>query len=436
MLFAVLALTGCGKQGPPLAPLTLHPARIADFTARRAGATVYTKFTIPTSNQEGTSPADLARIEVYAFTAYSASEVTDLRDAKLVDTILVRRPPDPDQSDKKKQKAGEKKTPAKPEAAPAATAKPPEPGLAQGAGAACTETLNDESLVPVVVKHVRKPVKPVPAAAVSEVGPLLPPDQRRSLSRFYLAIGVSRKGQKSAPSQVVGIPLLPPPPPAGPLTLTVTEKAVKVTWSQPELARRPVQAPAAEGELSSKPLGMALQPPAGYDVYLVDEAPPAATGDTRAVQVPTPLNEKPLAATSFDDERMTFGQQRCYQVRVVDTVGSSLVEGEPSPSACVTPKDTFPPPAPTSLAAVAGEDAISLIWEGTETPDFLGYLVLRGEAPNGTLEPVTPAPIRETTFRDVSARRGVRYIYAVVALDNASPPNRSALSNKVEESIR
>jgi hypothetical protein len=30
----------------------------------------------------------------------------------------------------------------------------------------------------------------------------------------------------------------------------------------------------------------------------------------------------------------------------------------------------------------------------------------------------------------------VRYVYAVVAVDKASPPNRSALSNTVEETAR
>jgi fibronectin type 3 domain-containing protein len=50
--------------------------------------------------------------------------------------------------------------------------------------------------------------------------------------------------------------------------------------------------------------------------------------------------------------------------------------------------------------------------------------------------PVTAAPITETTYRDTTAVPGVRYVYAVVAVDNATPPNRSAPSNRVEESAR
>jgi hypothetical protein len=118
------------------------------------------------------------------------------------------------------------------------------------------------------------------------------------------------------------------------------------------------------------------------------------------------------------------------------TQGPVSIESDQSPVACVTPQDTFPPPAPTALAAVAGEGAVSLIWQGVDAADLAGYLVLRGEAPNGALTPVFEAPLRETTYRDGSAQRGVRYVYAVVAVDRATPRNRSALSNTVEETAR
>ncbi|MCC7241646.1 MAG: hypothetical protein IT180_06950, partial [Acidobacteria bacterium] len=45
-------------------------------------------------------------------------------------------------------------------------------------------------------------------------------------------------------------------------------------------------------------------------------------------------------------------------------------------------------------------------------------------------------PIRETTYRDLSVTPGVRYTYAVVAVDNASPQNVSGQSNRVEETSR
>jgi fibronectin type 3 domain-containing protein len=151
---------------------------------------------------------------------------------------------------------------------------------------------------------------------------------------------------------------------------------------------------------------------------------------------PVRLTEKPVSATSFTDGGAEFGVERCYDVRTVTAQGVASFESTPSPTACVTPADTFPPPAPRSLAAVAGEGAISLIWEGVDAPDLAGYLVLRGEAPSGELKPIFEAPIRESTYRDTTAKSGVRYVYAVVAVDRATPPNRSTTSNKVEETAR
>ena len=63
-------------------------------------------------------------------------------------------------------------------------------------------------------------------------------------------------------------------------------------------------------------------------------------------------------------------------------------------------------------------------------------MVLRGEAPGDTLQPLTPAPLRETTYRDTTVRPGVRYVYAIVAVDKATPPNTSPPSARVEGTAR
>jgi len=120
----------------------------------------------------------------------------------------------------------------------------------------------------------------------------------------------------------------------------------------------------------------------------------------------------------------------------VATVDTAAIESAPSEPICVTPKDTFPPAAPKGLAAVSGSGAINLIWDANTDADLGGYLVLRAEAPGDTLQPLTPQPIRETRYRDTTVTAGVRYVYAVIAVDRAAPPNRSAPSNKVEETAR
>ena len=150
---------------------------------------------------------------------------------------------------------------------------------------------------------------------------------------------------------------------------------------------------------------------------------------------PVQLTQPPVSATTWSDTRFVVGSTHCYAVATVATTGQVIVESAPSPSTCVTTEDTFPPAAPKGLAAVASEGAISLIWDANTEPDLAGYIVLRGRA-GGTLTPLTRAPIAETTYRDATVTRGVRYVYAVVAVDKAKPPNVSSQSNLAEETAR
>jgi hypothetical protein len=175
--------------------------------------------------------------------------------------------------------------------------------------------------------------------------------------------------------------------------------------------------------------------------YVIDEVPaPSATPPTlqpgEVPPLPRRLTLAPVATTSWRDERPEYGSERCYTIRTVETTGVAILESAASPLKCVSPTDTFPPAAPKNLAAVASEGAISLIWEANTEPDLAGYIVLRGTAPGDTLSPLTPAPIKETTYRDATAKAGVRYVYAVVAVDSATPQNVSAQSNRVEETAR
>ena len=133
---------------------------------------------------------------------------------------------------------------------------------------------------------------------------------------------------------------------------------------------------------------------------------------------------------------VTWGTEVCFVVRAVEKIGAATMESEASEPACVTPRDIFPPAAPKGLSVVAGPGSINLSWDANQEPDLAGYIVLRGEAPGDTLLPLTPAAITATNFEDKSARPGVRYAYAIVAIDKATPANRSAPSGRVEETAR
>ena len=77
---------------------------------------------------------------------------------------------------------------------------------------------------------------------------------------------------------------------------------------------------------------------------------------------------------------------------------------------------------------------ITVEWVANTDADLAGYLVLRGSAGDDTLQPITDAPIRETQFVDRNVTPGVRYAYAVVAVDTAA--NRSAASMRYEATAR
>ncbi len=195
---------------------------------------------------------------------------------------------------------------------------------------------------------------------------------------------------------------------------------------------------------------VAAAPPAprfGYNVYEAGAmAAPTAPDAPTAPVAPTvpnvpvapivPLNTTLLTAPGFTDPRVEFGTERCYIVRRVQMAGAIPIESAPSSPACVTPVDTFPPAPPKSLAHIAAANGVSLIWEANAETDLGGYLVLRGEAPGDKLSPLTPAPITDTSFLDTTVRRGRTYVYEVVAVDRSTPPNQSAPSNRVEETIR
>ena len=125
-------------------------------------------------------------------------------------------------------------------------------------------------------------------------------------------------------------------------------------------------------------------------------------------------------------------------MRAVRGDGTQTVEGTPSePPACVDSLDDFPPEAPAGLASTIRDGEIELMWEPNPEPDIAGYLVLRGEAGDATLTPVTDTVVTETRFTDRTVKPGVRYVYAVQAIDSRLPrPNVSLESARVEETAR
>jgi hypothetical protein len=202
--------------------------------------------------------------------------------------------------------------------------------------------------------------------------------------------------------------------------VTYDEKAITVTWPAVQVG---AAGPAGDGVLESRPLGVSV-PTVAYNVYEVSEGTPPTL---------TRLTGAPVKEARLSDDRLAWGERRCYAVRAFVTVEDSSIEGGESPAHCVQFSDTFAPAAPTGLQAVPSEGAISLIWDANPERDIRGYIVLRGPVSAETLEPLSEEPISDTSFQD-HAPSGVRFAYAVRAVDaagNLSPP-----SARVEETAR
>jgi hypothetical protein len=421
LLIVSLAEAGCGKKGPPLPPLRRVPAGVADLAAQRFADVVFVRFTVPSANVEGPGPADLARMDVYAITtavpltANEARLETVRKVATLVASERVRRPlPPPPPSE-----------PGRPPPPPL----PLEPGLDQGGPALVREALSEAAQNPIELPGPDTGTvgEEVPAAGAV----LVAPDAGSGPTRYYFAVGVTRGGRLGETSAPVAVPLAPTSSAPAVPAIAHDEQAIMLRWTpSPDARILPAEA-AVDGVLASRPLQPPL-PPTRYDVYEVrKEAPSGAQED-----LPVALNAEPLAVTEFRLPGLTFGAERCFAVRPVDMRAGAVVRGPLSDPACVVPTDTFAPAAPRNLQAVAGAGGISLIWEANAERDLAGYMVLRGESPGERLSPLTETPIRETTLTDSSVQPGVRYVYAVVAVDNASPQNVSGQSNRVEETAR
>ena len=111
-VMAVGAVGAAARRAAPLAPLRLAPARVSDFTARRIASTSIFASSSPTRTTNGSMPADLDYLEVFAFTddpaealkAPLANRVLPLF-ATNVARIDVRPPPPPEpKTDEEKKK--------------------------------------------------------------------------------------------------------------------------------------------------------------------------------------------------------------------------------------------------------------------------------------------------------------------------------------------
>lgn len=380
-----VVLIACGKKGPPLAPIVRLPAAAERVTAQRVGRDIYVTLTVPAANVDRSTPVDIGYVDVYAFTGIAAPPRLMFVDQA---TRIARVPVVP--------------VPVDGEVVP----EPSPDGVRPGASVTITDTLT------------------VPVAA--------------DASRFYMAVPFSTRNRPGPQHPPIAVKLGPvPAPPAG-IAVTYTATAINVAWTPapappaPAPATIPVApAPTAVTATPAEPVG-APRVNVYRDVLRADGTAAPAWQAAR----PSALNSAPLQAPPFS-EPVTFGIETCYVLRSVTGLGEMAVEGDASMRACVTPVDRFAPAAPAQLVAIATAGAINLLWEANTDPDLAGYIVLRGAVGDATLQPLTPMPITDVRFSDTTVTSGMRYVYAVVAVDRQMPvANTSVESARIEETAQ
>lgn len=149
-----------------------------------------------------------------------------------------------------------------------------------------------------------------------------------------------------------------------------------------------------------------------------------------------------LDLTVRTGETYVYAAQR---IRSLTLAGQHLeIRTSPSPPVTLTIQDTFPPPAPTGLAAIPGSAAtkpnappqpsIDLSWQPVPEPDLAGYLVYRHSADSAAKPTrLTQTPILTSAFSDLTATPGQRYTYHVTAVDQSG--NESPPSEEVQETL-
>jgi len=217
------------------------------------------------------------------------------------------------------------------------------------------------------------------------------------VSMRYVVVPVGA-GNRNGVRSLVEIPLVADPEPVRDPVVSYDEATIKLTWT-----------PAAAGQK--------------FQVYRSDSA---------GKEDGPPLNATPLLTAEFSAP-VEFGVERCFVIRsavVTGTVSMASVESAPVGPVCKTAVDTFPPAAPADLSLLQSEGKITAQWSPVAAADLAGYIVMRSEGPTLNYQWLMGTPIAETNYTDATTKAGVRYTYAVIAVDKAG--NRSAPSATAE----
>jgi hypothetical protein len=384
-------MVGCGKKGPPQAPIRILPSPPGPLSVRQIGPDIVVATTLPGTRTDGTRLEAGAEVRVLRMAATES-----LRPGAVSERYLVQQ--------------------FERQARPV--------GAFSGADL-------DALVLAGRFLFVDRGAG-VPAAAAPAAGPA--PETHRSSSTprarpvgyLYGIQVVEHAGKKSALRPPLLIESCDPPPVPGEGQVDLGEGEVRLRWSAGESRASPPSGPAPPVAKSTSPAAESQAAP-GFNVY---RRQPGAPRDPE-----TPLNPETLDGTSYIDRTFQYDIGYEYFVRSVVPGRTPACESPDGAIVAVKPHDRFPPAAPTGLAVAAEGGTIRVYWFPNDEPDLAGYRIYRSEEGKPEMGLIAEVPATETSFVDSGAQPGVRYHYAVTAVDGASPPNESARSEERSEML-
>jgi fibronectin type 3 domain-containing protein len=224
---------------------------------------------------------------------------------------------------------------------------------------------------------------------------------------IYAVRFVNASGQKAAFSNFLVIePTAKVAQAPADVKLTVNQNAVVLNWD----------APTANID-NSQPANII-----GYNIYRIDD-------EKDSVRL---LNASPITNSEYADKFFEFEKSYTYFLRTVSLgADSEPTESADSNNVKTTPKDTFPPSAPSAVTIAASPNTISIFFATNPENDIAGYRIYRSNDPNlpkAEWSLLTPQLLTTNTFQDTNIESGKKYFYYLTAVDkfgNASNPSES-----------
>lgn len=448
----LLPLAACGKKGDPSPPLRHVPRTTDKLVVQQRGHGLLLELPYPTTTTAGMALEGLQRVEVWEVVRPVSTSFRDLVDPdwpreveeeilgeeEVENVVSEGEPREPTNAahaaelgivgaDEVDEFAARRDV-AEEAAEAAKEAQSDDPPGDIGPEAEDEELLDEEALAAepldaAVLEQRRRaellrPLEPRPFQLAAELRATLSGDDlkaavvgdtlqiRLPLPRplpddpriHYLAVRtVSVQGDESALSNQARIVPLEPPPAPRQLRADARGDGIEISW---------------------EPQGPEI---VGYNLYRRN-----ARFRTFENPVAVPTEER----TSYLDRTVQVGETYIYAITAV-AQRQPLVESEVAEVREVDYRDRFAPPAPESAVALAEDDRVRLVWEGSEAPDLAGYLVWRQVGPDGDFRPVTPEPLGSTEYVDTDLESGVRYTYRVVAVDEVGNESDPAVASTV-----